>query len=697
MMELKELKEKHDKAYEKGQVVRERASNDMLFYWVTQWDDNLSSDVELSYRGEFNIIRKAGRQITSDLNNNPVQVKFDSKDEEKEENADIIEGIYRASDRENDSIESYSNAQNETVVCGVGAWVLYTDYESDRNGSFKQKVKRRPIYEANANVFWDSNAKKLDKSDADYVSILHAYSEEGYKNLVKALTGEEIDNINPSSFATPDNDYFFQWIESYNKIYVVEFYEKTLISDVLYKIESPYGEEIQYRESDFEQPIEELVNAGYEILEEKKIKRWEVKQYIASGEKILCESVIYGQNIPVVPVYGERSYIDGEEWYEGITRLAKDPQRLRNFQLSYLADITSRSPRNKPIFTKEQIAGYEWMYNVSGAENNFPYYLINSTTHNGEPLPLQPSMMPDQQIPPSLSASIDLSRQAVEDVANPGLPQNIADPDLSGKAVIALQNRMDMQSMIYQNNVKHAKRRDGEIFVGMICEMYDTPVNINIELPDGRRKKVKLMDFVLDQETGIYKTINDIYCQEFDVFADIGPSYTSQKQETIEKISEMIGILPAGDPTRDLLINKLLSMMSGTDFSDEREYFKNKLIIQGVKKPETEEEIRMLEEVQQAQAQQEDPAMMVAEAEAEARLMEGQAALQGKQNDAIENEIKMYKAQTERDKLMINAAEAGVKIENTQADTEGKRIANNAAKIDNAIKINPLRARIFNS
>ena len=51
-------------------------------------------------------------------------------------------------------------------------------------------------------------------------------------------------------------------------------------------------------------------------------------------------------------------------------------------------------------------------------------------------------------MPQALIASLDLSRQAVEDVANPGLPQNIADPDLSGKAVLALQNRMDMQSFI---------------------------------------------------------------------------------------------------------------------------------------------------------------------------------------------------------------------------------------------------------
>ena len=88
-----------------------------------------------------------------------------------------------------------------------------------------------------------------------------------------------------------------------------------------------------------------------------------VTRYLASGAQILDESVIAGENLPVVPVYGERGFVEGEEYYEeGIVRLAKDPQRLRNFQMSYLADIVSRSPRPKPIFYPEQVQGYEQMY-----------------------------------------------------------------------------------------------------------------------------------------------------------------------------------------------------------------------------------------------------------------------------------------------------------------------------------------------
>ena len=89
MLELKELKDLHDKAYTYNQITRERASDDMVFYHVTNWDDSLLGDSQLQYRGEFNILRKAGRQISADLRANPVQVDFEPKAESRQDGADF--------------------------------------------------------------------------------------------------------------------------------------------------------------------------------------------------------------------------------------------------------------------------------------------------------------------------------------------------------------------------------------------------------------------------------------------------------------------------------------------------------------------------------------------------------------------------------------------------------------------------------
>lgn len=688
-MKLDDIKQLHDKAYNANQDTRQRAADDLLFYHVTQWDDDILGQSNLQYRGQFDVLRKAGRQIISDLRANPVQMNFEPKSETSMDDADFLDGLYRSDDRRNTSLEAYDTGSQEAVVCGIGAWELHTEYESKRDGTKNQIIKRKPLHEANNNVFFDPNAKLLDKSDACYVSILTAYSEDGYKKLYKELTGEEKLS---SNFASPEQSYAFPWIFENNQRYVCDFYHKKLINDKVIIFRNPFGETASYRESDIERVEEELINTGFEIVDEKKIERWQTTKYIVSGEEILDESIIAGEHIPVVPCYGERAFVEGQEYYEGVTRLAKDPQRLRNFQLSYLADIVSRSPRPKPIFYPEQVMGFEDMYNENGADNDYPYLLANRKTQTGEDLPPGiAGQMPEQAMPQALIASIELSRQAVEDVANPGLPQNIADPDLSGKAVIALQNRMDMQSQVYQQNLKHAKRRDGEIYASMAAEVYDAPRKVTVVKPDGQSSQVEVMSSIIDDK-GNQVVLNDLTSSEFDVYTDIGPSYSSVKEETIERLTTLIPMLDPNDPMRKIVMLKLTEMMGGDNFNDIRDYATNELIKLGIKEPETPEQEQMLAEMQQNQ--QPDANTILAQSEAKAREMEGQAALQNEQNDQVTNQINMFKAETDRMKVEIQAKEAGFNIQNTAKKTQADGIKD-LAELD--MKQQKLNIDKFNS
>lgn len=704
MLTLKKLHKLHDKAYCYGQETRLRAADDLLFYWVTQWDDSTLGESSLQYRGQFDVLRKAGRQIMADLRANPIQVNFVPKSESREDGADILDGLYLTDDRANTTLESYDNATGEAVVCGVGAWELYTSYASNRAGIDHQIICRRPIYEANNNCFWDPNAKRLDKSDAKYVSILEAYSPDGYDQLVDELCGEECDDDDeddcerqnrPSSFSMPEQSYTFPWMGSGNDlIYVVSFYHRRKVKDKVITFTDPLGQPLVLRESDLEEVMDELIDEGYVIASEREIERWEVRKYIASGEKILNGKVgkngeregevIAGEHLPVVPTYGERAFVEGEEHYEGITRLAKDPQRLRNFQLSYLADIVSRSPRPKPIFSPEQIQGFEFMYEENGADSNYPYLLQNRLDAQGQPLPIGPiAVMPEQTIPQALMASIELSRQAVEDVANPGLPQDIADPDLSGKAVNALTNRLDQQSIVYQQNLKHAKRRDAEIYASMAVEVYDAPREVTLTSQDGTTKKVKIMEMVQDRETGNLVALNDLTNTEYDVYADIGPSYASKKEQTIEQLTTMANSMAPIDPNMaKMLMLQTMTLINGVDMDPVRKYARKQLILAGIFEPETEEEEAMLQQAQQQQAPP-DANMVLAQAEmekakaaqmnAQREAMKDQASAQ---NNAAKTQIDAFRAQTDRAAVQVDAEKAGADIQFKQAQTAGKMMEN---------------------
>ena len=173
MLDHKQIMEYHDSAYNRGQVTRERAADDLVFAWITQWDDQLLGESQLQYRGEFNILRKAMRQIISDLHANPIQIDFEPVGDNYNA-ADLMDGIYRTSCRKNTSIEAFDNATQESVVAGFASWELENVYES---GTGKQVIVRNPIYESCNSVYWDPNAKLKDKSDAAWVSVLTRYSE----------------------------------------------------------------------------------------------------------------------------------------------------------------------------------------------------------------------------------------------------------------------------------------------------------------------------------------------------------------------------------------------------------------------------------------------------------------------------------------------------------------------------------------
>ncbi|RBH43884.1 hypothetical protein C3F00_038670, partial [Pseudomonas sp. MWU13-2860] len=173
----------------------------------------------------------------------------------------------------------------------------------------------------------------------------------------------------------------FDWYTP-DVIYVAEYYE---VEDVKTKV--VVFRMLGQNEKDKKIPFDDLTDddraelkaMGYTEVRTRTKKQRRVRKWIHDGARVLEDcGYIAGPNIPVVPFYGKRAYIDNQERIMGHVRLAKDAQRLFNMQVSLLAIITALSPRRKPIFTHDQIRGHE----VTWAEDNIkdnPYLLVNPT------------------------------------------------------------------------------------------------------------------------------------------------------------------------------------------------------------------------------------------------------------------------------------------------------------------------------
>ncbi len=585
---------------------------DRRFYSIAgaQWEGTLGEQFDNKPKFEVNKIHLSVMRIINEYRNNRITVDFVSKNGDADDQiADTCDGLYRADEEDSVADEAYDNAFEEAVGGGFGAWRLRNVYEDEYDDEDdRQRIRIEPIYDADSTVFFDLNAKRQDKSDARSCYVLTAMTYEGYveqwgddpASWPKEVSASEFD------WATPDT------------VYVAEVYKVEERSETIRVFETIDGEEERYSQQDFEdnEELEVTLEAiGTKEVRQKKVKRRKVRKYIMSGSGILEDAgYIAGTEIPIVPVYGKRWFIDNIERCMGHVRLAKDAQRLKNMQLSKLGEISALTPIEKPIFSPEQVAGHEIMWAQDNIRN-YPYLLVNpiSDANGNETIGGPVGYTKPPQIPPALAGLLQITEQDMQDIlGNQEAGEEMA-ANISGKAVELIQSRLDMQSFIYMSNMAKAVKRSGEIWLSMAKEILVEPGRKMKSL--GRQNEIESIELgkpVLNEETGEVEYENDLSSAKLDVAVDVGPSSSSRRAATVRSLMGMIQI--SADPeTRTVLTAMAMMNMEGEGISDVRGYFRKRLVMMGVIDPTDEEAAEMMA---MAQNQQPDPQSLYLQAEA---------------------------------------------------------------------------------
>lgn len=600
-----------------GDEARTEATNDLYFSRVSQWDDWLCEYTTLQYRGQFDVVRPVVRKLVAEMRRNPIDVLYRPKDGAKPDSADTLMGMYRTDMRHNAARSAVNVAVREQIECGVGHWRLVTEYEDNNLTSRNQVIRRRPLHESCNHVVWDCNSKEQDKSDAKHCTVIQPFSTEGWKVFAEE---NDIDPDIIPSFQSPDMEWLFPWISN-DVVYIGEYYEVEEKNEKVFIYLDPLtGEPVSYYQRDIKDVIDDLADKGFVKVAEKKVKRRRVyKSLITCTEILKDRELIAGEHIPIVPAYGEWGFAGDKEVYEGVVRLTKDGQRLRNMIMSFNADIVARNPQKKPFFHPEQIAGYEHMY---GGDDAYPYYLINRTDESGADLPPTPvAYMEEPQVPQANAYMLEAATAAVKEVASLGVDTEAANGQVAFDTVNQLNMRADLETYVFQDNLATAFRRDGEIYQSMVNDIYDVPRNVTVTLEDGTEKDVQVMTQMVDLQSGDVVTLNDIRGR-YECYTDTGPSFQSMKEQNRAEIQELLTKVPQGTPEWQMLLLQYFTLLDGKGVEMMREYANKQLVMMGLKKPETPEEMQM---VQAAQQQPKQPS--AEEMQAQGVLLTGQADL----------------------------------------------------------------------
>ncbi|WP_186267811.1 portal protein [Burkholderia gladioli] len=601
-----------DMAYKSQQEIRLKCLQDRRFVFVdgAQWEDGLRLQFDNKPRFEVNKLHMACVRIFNEYRANRISVAFDpTNDDADKQTAEMLEGAYRHDERHSGGQEAYDNAFEEGVAGGMGAWRLRNVYaDEDDEDDDTQKIVIEPIYDADSSVFFSLDGKRYDKSDAGRCWVITSMSRDEYAE--KWGEPPEDDYGLPStaqgtSFRKVQKMTEFDWYTP-DVIYVAEYYvkEEKKKKVLVYRLPGQNKKDRKFDESELtEQDRQDMLDQGYQHIRTRTVKARRVHKWIHDGSRVLEDcGIIAGPNIPIVPFYGKRAYIDNQERIMSHIRLGKDAQRLFNMQISLLAMISALSPRRKPIFTPEQMRGHAVNWANDNIDDN-PFLLINGIDNgNGGLIPAGPiGYTEPPNVPEPLAALMQLTDASIKELTgNQEAGEQVAS-NISDALMERVQDKVDMMAFIYMDNMSKSIQRSGEIWLGMFREIADEDGR---KIPtlgeDGKRgvavlRQPRMVD-------GASQMVNDPSRGKFQVTVDTGPAFKSRRDKTVRSLVAMLQYVD--DPQLKQIITSLaLTNMDGEGIDDLQEFLRMQLVQMGVVKP-TDDEKKKLEAIEQQKANQ---------------------------------------------------------------------------------------------
>jgi len=607
-------------AEEADQENRRERVNDIKFVRLgEQWPESVKRDRERPGAERpmltINRLLQFRNQIVNEIRQNCPSVKFRPENDEADvETAEIYNGLYRHIHHTGGAKIAYVTAAENQVDTGIGYFRIYTDYcDSD---SFDQEIKFKRILDSNS-VYFDPNSTEPDGSDSMFAFVIEDVAKDDFKKLYPQAECKGWDD-DGSGWVSKDNvrvaDYLYIDIKT---ITICQMQDGSTIN----KNELP--EEFH--------PL---------IVKERKSEKRTCKICKIGGNEILEDSEMPCSYIPVIPVIGSEVYVEGKRTLYGLTRPAKDSQRLYNYMETANTELLGLAPRAPYVVAAGQIDGYENEWQAANRVN-LSVLTYNPVSDLGTLLPAPRREMPPGQNPGFESA---MNRAAEDIKATMGIYDASVgnrEGDQSGKAINSQIRQGQVGNYHFQDNLALSVQQCGKIIAELIPTIYDTARIIKILGEDGSPKSVKIdpnaPEAVNKTEDS---TIYNLNKGKYHVVSDVGPSFATRRQEAAEAQIQMC----QADPTLMQIAGDII--ISNMDWPGADDIAKRKKAmlppqIQAIIDADNEEGQKKLDP--QVEMQMNQMADQVEHLSAELQSLQAQA-----ESKEEELEIKRFEAETKR-------------------------------------------------
>jgi len=556
---LREARKQFEKCVTWESVARQNARIDRRFangdaYNNWQWDQAVRTA-----RGDrpcltHNKVRQHNLQIINDARQNKQSIKITPVGGNASyEAAQVFEGIVRRIEYQSKAIDAYSTATYHQVETGIGYCMVDTDYVE--GGEFnEQEIYIRRVSDPET-IYMDPDCRLYDKSDARFVFV--------FEDIPKDQWEQEHGELAAPPAAALDMPRNNDWVTK-DHVRVATYWRRNEEEDTLHLLAD--GRTV--RESDLDDVQMEMHRPL--ITRSRQTRESGVEWFRIEGDKITDRGEWAGKYIPVVPWIGEETVIDGILDRKGHTRSQIDAQRIYNYWASAAVEQVALQSKVPYVGVVQAFEGFENYWNTANVKN-FAYLPYNGKDDDGNAIP-PPQRAPPPEMAQAYVQGMQIARQDLLDVtgqyqAELGMPSN----ERSGVAIQQRQRQGDNATYHYIDNQSKAIRQIGRILIDLIPKIYDTTRVIKILAEDGTDQEVistpnapaahQRVRMTPQGPVPIGPDTADMDRQaenmpdpriifnpnvgRYDVEADVGPSFGTQRQEAANAFTRILEQNPA--------------------------------------------------------------------------------------------------------------------------------------------------------
>lgn len=565
-----------------------------------QWDDAVAQSRRDESRPCLTINKLPSfiRQVVNESRQNKPGIVVNPIDNGADpETARVLNGIVRAILRNSNADQAFDTSIDCAVSGGFG--FMRVDIEYAHEQAFEMEAVVRRIMDP-LTVHWDVTTESFDATDWKYGFISSLYPEAEFKQMYP--DAEPVDFSEGSQ-----EDIYNVWKSTEHGVRVAEYFCKEEEEHELWLIKGfnfqrPDGEVIdtkairkdhlpglakQWGESmGIEVPEgigdEELIAyffemRGLKVMQSRTVQGTKVVKRIITGKEIIEESEWPGDNIPIIPVWGEEVVSRGLRYFRSMITDARDSQIMYNFWRSAETEIVAMQPKN-PWVVEEGAIPADGEKDWEDANKRSIAYLTYKKGYKA-PVRAQPPMISSGALQNSLHASDDM--KAIIGIYDPSL--GARSNETSGRAILARQKESDVSNYHFVDNLSRSITYLGKVLLEIIPNIYSARQVVRTVGEDAKESVAHLMlegqgvqlpdmdgqydgtglqtdengNFMFDK-TKPPNRLYDLNVGKYDVTVKAGPSYASKREETRETLIEIMRQVPGSAPLLgDILLQHL--------------------------------------------------------------------------------------------------------------------------------------------